>query len=167
MNRDLAIRLVACAALGALASCGSSPPSGPPQLRVGRDQCAECGMIISDERCSAALLVERGSRREYLMYDDIGCMLDDERTGLDAAAIERYVHDHQTLAWISAESAAFVIADPAVVRTPMGSGLIAFAGREAAMQGSPGAPVLDAPEAARARREWAEARRARATDASP
>lgn len=124
-----AMALAAAAAIG----CDSKPLSGPPMVRLGRDECGECGMIISEDRCSAALLIERDARREYLQFDDVGCMLDVEREGLDGAAVvERHVRDYATRAWIQAERAVFVAADAKKLVTPMSSGIAAFSSVEAA-----------------------------------
>lgn len=144
----------------ALVSCDSAPLTGPPELRLGREVCAECGMIVGEERCAAAMLVERDGKRERLIYDDIGCMLDDERDDLGGAVIERYVHDHGTRAWVRAETAVFLVGAPADVRTPMGSGLVAFADLTSAERANiAGATVATLQQAADARRARIEARR--------
>ena len=80
-------------ALG-LAGCARVDLSRPPELRAGRDECGECGMLISDERCAAASLVERDGAREFVLFDDIGCQLafEEERARLEA-------EDKQTPVW--------------------------------------------------------------------
>ncbi len=125
----------ACAAAGlvVLACCESSPLTGPPVLKPGRDECAACGMLVSDQRCAGSLLVERDGRREHLIYDDIGCMLEAERDGASLGqVIERHVRDYSGDGWLEAGRAAFVRADPKAMPTPMGSGIVAFAGVELA-----------------------------------
>lgn len=103
-------------------------------------------MLIAEERSAGALLVDRDGRRDYLHFDDIGCLLDfssdPERTG---TVTEVYVHDHESRAWIDAEAASYVCAEPGAIRTPMGSGIAAFGSRETAdgMAGSVGGVVLD------------------------
>jgi nitrous oxide reductase accessory protein NosL len=116
-----------------LAACDRGTVSGPPEIRLGSKECFDCGMLVSEDRCSTALLVEVDGRREYRFFDDLGCMLDHEREGLDGAVVvERFVHDFDAKAWIPAEDAVFVLGEPKSVKTPMGSGMIAFASREAA-----------------------------------
>ena len=118
-------------------------------------------MLISDARCAAALLVEEGTRRRHLMYDDIGCMLDTERQGLDTVrVIDRFVTDHETRQWIGAGSAVYLIADPASLPTPMGSGIAAFGGRaEADRANEPlRGRLFDFNGITEARKQWMEAR---------
>lgn len=128
MNR----RLAAVSLLALLPACTSRPLDGPPQLRVGRDQCAECGMIISDDRCAAALLIEeKGGYREHELFDDLGCLLD----RLKALPTERrvvgvFVRDHADHCWLTA-SGAWIVSDTGT-HTPMGSGLVAVGDRAAA-----------------------------------
>lgn len=151
-----------CLLLALPFSCGRPPLSGPPTLRAGHDECSQCGMIINEARFSSALLVELNGRREHLLYDDIGCMLDAERSGLEGrTAVERYVHDYETRGWIAAEPAIYLMSDPTTLPTPMGSGIIAFADRtraDAAQHAGDGR-VLDWTQVSNARREWVEARR--------
>ncbi len=143
-----------------LAGCARQPLSGPPALRLGRDQCAECGMIVNEERFACGLLVERGGRREHLVYDDAGCMLDAELDGLSGSRIlERFVHDEPSRRWIAGDSATLVMA--ASIATPMGSGIVAFSSREegeAYARAHAGTP-MDWASAGVARRAWRDARR--------
>lgn len=135
--------------------CGRATLSGPPELRLGRDECGECGMLISEDRCSSALLVERDGRREHVLYDDIGCMLDAEAEGLDGEIVERFVHDHATKQWVTARSATLLLADPDALPTPMGSGIVAFASAVSAQeaQAAHGGALLAYEQLPAARRE--------------
>lgn len=141
--------------------CAEPPLDGPPELRLGRAECAECNMLISEDRCSSALLIEDRGRREHLLYDDVGCMLDDERDGLgQRTVLKRYVHDHGTRAWLDASAAVFVLTDPKKVMTPMGSGILAFARSEDARNAvaAHGGETMDYTALVEARRAWMEAR---------
>ncbi|HZW11480.1 MAG TPA: nitrous oxide reductase accessory protein NosL [Phycisphaerales bacterium] len=112
--------------------CGGEELAGPPELRPGRDECAECGMLVHDERAASALLVEQRGRRAHLLFDDIGCMVDHEAEhGAALGVVDRYVHDHTTKAWIPSHAAAFLLTDSDSLHTPMGSGIAAFAGASA------------------------------------
>jgi len=147
--------------LSVLPACGRQDLSGPPQIRLGRDECAACGMIISDDRCSSALLVEREGRREHVLFDDLGCMLDQEReNGVRDRVVQAFVHDYGTGAWSAADSAVFIFGAGDAVRTPMGSGIVAFATQERAEaeQRRSGGEVMGAAALAVARREWMESR---------
>lgn len=128
-------RVMLMTAVGALAlsGCGRSEVSGPPTLRLGRDMCEACGMLVNEDRCSSGMLIERDGRRVHALFDDIGCMIDYERgAGHEFAVVERYVHDHQTRAWIALPDGHFVVADERQLRTPMSSGIIALRDRAAA-----------------------------------
>ena len=115
------------------AGCARDELAGPPTLRPGRDECAECGMLISEERCSSAMLVRIDGQRQYLLFDDIGCMLDvEDGDEPGREIIDRFVHDHGTQKWTQADSAWYVAADSDRLMTPMGSGLVAFASRASA-----------------------------------
>jgi len=148
-------------ALAMLAGCSPPPLEGPPDIRLGRAECAECGMLISEDRCSSALLIERDGHREYLNYDDLGCMLDDEREGLEGAmVIDRFARDYGTRAWVRAEDATFLFTQGRSMHTPMGSGMVAFATKMAAEAArAKGAGTLhDYRSLQVARREWMESR---------
>ncbi len=143
-----------------LAGCGREPLSGPPELRLGRDECAECGMIINEDRCSSALLIERDGRREHIAFDDIGCMLDYEfENRATLVIVQGFVHDHSTQAWVQTDAASSLFAERERIPTPMGSGIVAFAGRQGAeaAQADIGGRIMDYAELAPARRAWMEA----------
>lgn len=157
MRATLCGRLASISVL-ALVACSSDPLSGPPQIKLGRSECAACGMIISEDRCSSALLVEHEGVREYRLYDDIGCMLDDERDAGSRPTLERYVHDYERRVWIDASRATFLFTQRDAIVTPMGSGIVAFADRadaERANQAHAG-DVHDYASLAAARRDWME-----------
>lgn len=128
----LRIRAFAAACL-AIAGCSQPPLDGPPALRVGRDECAECGMLVSEDRCSSGAIVDRDGRNEHALFDDIGCMLDarDNTEGAFRIA-SMFVHDHESKEWIRADRAWFMVTSSDRLRTPMGSGVVAFASPEAA-----------------------------------
>jgi len=152
--------MLACMTVG-LGSCGGESAGGPPEVRLGRDECLECGMIISEERSSCGMFIQRNGRRQHVLFDDIGCMLDVEREGRsDLIIVDRFVRDHGTKDWISAEAAKFLMAEPGVLPTPMGSGIAAFAALSdaEATQARVGGRLLDYTTLLVARREWMEQR---------
>lgn len=172
---DLTLIVSVVVAVASLVACRSEPLSGPPtEMKLGRHECAECGMIVSEDRCSSALLVEEDGRREYLYYDDLGCMLDDERTGMgDRTVIERHVHDYDTKAWVDATKANFLFTDTKALHTPMGSGMVAFALQTSAeaARGRHGGQVVTYAELAKLRAQWMHERYGKPesdhTDAAP
>jgi copper chaperone NosL len=157
-NRRRAHRLGTWVLLGGiLTACSRDPLTGPPELRVGRDECAECGMLIADDRFAAAILIERAGRREHTLYDDLGCMLDHERKTLgEGAIVDRFVRDYDTRAWLRATDAAYALVDEKSFPTPMGSGLLAVQDRTRAEELARryAGKALDYADLLPARRAW-------------
>ncbi len=156
----LAAASALAAVLGAIAACQRAELAGPPELRLGRDQCIECGMIINEDRFSSAALIEAGGRREHCLFDDVGCMLDYQRERADIPFIEVFAHDADTRAWLAAQDAIFLLTDSSAILTPMGSGIAAYSGRAAAeaAQKEFGGRMLSYSELAAPRQAWVEAR---------
>lgn len=114
------MKLSILAGLLLLVSCGGERENRPPEIRLGRDECAECGMIISEDRYSCALVLDSG---EAALFDDAGCMLDYEKDKKPRVAA-RYVRDETSRGWLSADVAVFAFTDGKAA-TPMGSGIAA------------------------------------------
>ncbi len=104
--------------------CGGRDDTGPPKLHLGSDVCDFCKMIISDQNFAAACVVRSTDGRvRSAAFDDIGCLLEYQRTLADDAIERRYVTDYDSGAWLDATEV-FYIQSPDV-RSPMASGLIA------------------------------------------
>lgn len=133
---------------------GGDRLSGPPTLRMGRDECAECGMGLSEERCAAASIMRQDGVDAYVLFDDVGCMLDHEQEHHDSTVSARYVHDYDTKAWLEADEAFFLFAEK--LQTPMGSGIGAFGSREGAdaKQRQSGGAIMNWSEIGQARIKW-------------
>lgn len=119
-------------------------------------------MLINEDRCSSAMLMERGGRREHLMFDDIGCMLDYEESHAEAfVVIELFVHDHGTREWLDTADAVFLVTSADELFTPMGSGIVAFgdAASAALVLERYGGQLMDYAGVRASRREWLERRR--------
>lgn len=143
-GRSNTLRLGAgMAAICLLASCGEDRGLEPPAIRYGVDPCAQCGMIVSDERFAAAVIVETArGRHEAHAFDDIGCMMDYAAPDHDRI-VAHYVHDVEAPGWIDAETAWFLRSDQ--LHTPMAFGLASTGSRadaEALRERYPG-DVLD------------------------
>lgn len=121
--------MLCCLASLAGSGCAGSDDSTPPAIRLGRDECAECGMLINEDRFSTTAQVLVDGRKKWLVFDDIGDMLDHERDNT-FSVLGRFVHDYESRQWHAATGAVFVYAES--LHTPMGSGLAAFADRDAA-----------------------------------
>lgn len=138
-----------------LTGCGQVQISGPPELRVGRDECAECGMLIMEDRCSSGTVITENGSDRVVLFDDLGCMFTmlGKPHMVELGCGAAWVHDYPTGTWVRAESATYLFADRKTLRTPMGSGLAAFAAPSAAYekQDAVGGEVVDYQQA-RARR---------------
>jgi copper chaperone NosL len=161
MTRPSCIALCVFTAI-LLPACRGAEVSGPPTIRAGRDECAGCGMIIGEDLCSCAILVEDGGRRTYLLFDDLGCLLDHRSDHPDTVVVDSYVHDYATGGWARGATAQYLLAVPDKVRTPMGSGIVAFEteAQAVAEQTRSGGEVVDYERLVETRRGWREARRA-------
>lgn len=119
----LLVAIAACT----IAGCGQVEESGPPALRFGRDECAECKMSIVDEKSAAAARVQTPHGPDVLLFDDLGCLLDLERWAERPGVVvtERWMRDYGTRQWTRAEQATYVFSEN--IRTPMGSWIAAYA----------------------------------------
>lgn len=109
-----------------LAACSAN--LSPVDIEDG-DICSFCKMAISERQYAAEIITEEEA---VLKFDDIGCMLKFQKKNSEnsqkAAVI--YVADSRTKAWLKADDAFF--ARSGSVKTPMGSGIVAFSTAESA-----------------------------------
>jgi len=124
-------RVLAWLALAVATGCSPQPADGPPRVRYGSDECVHCGMILTEERYAAAMRVTDadGAVRD-LLFDDIGDMIAYERAHPELRVTRRYVHDYQSLQWLDASQAQYLVSQQ--FHTPMGSGIVAFGEQSAA-----------------------------------
>lgn len=118
--------LAAAPMLGALAACASA---GPRPIAYGRDQCANCRMVVSDPRYAAELVTAKG---RTLVFDSVECLATYLiRETRDAAGGSPWVATHDAPATlVPAERALFRrVTGPG---SPMGKGLTAYASPSAA-----------------------------------
>lgn len=106
----------------ALTGCGKDGKSSddPPEIKLGRDSCDRCGMIISEERFASGIVDAEGNAQ---VFDDAGEMvatIQEEGLG-DRRA---WVHGFPSLDWIDATKAWYVVSME--MPTPMGSGVFPF-----------------------------------------
>ena len=107
-------------AAGVLAGCQPTGANRPPTVRFGEEACAECRMIISDERFAAAVVTATG---EAFKFDDIGCVIEHE-TDQIRPDVAYWVRDFRSREWLNAREATFV--HSASIASPMGFGLAAM-----------------------------------------
>lgn len=112
-----------------LAVAGCAAQSGapkPPEIHLGEDVCADCGMIINDPRFASAYAYEEApGRTKSLVFDDIGDMLAHMAKNPTLKAVGWWVHDYDSEQWIDATTATYVMSSQ--IKTPMNHGLAAFA----------------------------------------
>lgn len=107
-----------------LSGCARSSCTEPPELHLGQDTCATCGMSVDDVRFAAALVAPDGTAR---LFDDIG-----EMTTAAHPDGRAWVHDFNTGLWIDAATATYVLSSN--ITTPMGGGILAV---QEALQAGP------------------------------
>lgn len=112
-----------------LAACAD----GPREVRIGAEECAHCRMLITERRFNAQLLTDRG--RTYV-FDSIECMAAflAEATDVSEDRFRSFwVTDFDEPGrWLPVDEARFLKSDH--MRSPMGAGLSAYAGAEAASE---------------------------------
>lgn len=116
-------------ALALLCGCqrAAAWPPAPVAVALGEDACASCRMITSDARFGAQLHDRAGGVQQF---DDLGCW-QKAVAGTRPDPVATFVRSFSNGEWIRADRA-FVVREGGL-HTPMGSGLGAFATREAAM----------------------------------
>jgi len=121
-----ALRGIAVALAGLLASSCAAAPSGPPAIRYGASACAECRMIVNEARFAVTAKTATG---DPAAFDSTECLVRYlQRGGPPLAQI--WVHDYDAERWLAAAEAWYV-ASPELA-TPMGQGLVATASADAA-----------------------------------
>jgi len=138
-------RLVAAVAIlvAAATACEREPrPIEPPEIAYGEDVCDRCGMIISEDRYAAGMMVEDEDGRAYRLFDDVAAVALYEGEHPDVRVIGRWVKDYVTRQWLTADSAAYVEAGS--LETPMAFGVVATArARADSLAGALDGRVLD------------------------
>ena len=120
--------------------CGNSSLS-PRPVPLDKVNCSACGMMVSEERFAAEIVLQNGDVR---YYDDLGCLAADG--GVPQGRRREYVRGDDGKAWIAADAAFY--ARPKDLHTPMAYGFAAFSRGEEARAG----------DAAGHARRWEEVR---------
>lgn len=122
-----AVAVVAAGTAGFTLLPDDEPQTGIPEVKLGKQQCARCGMVIADGRFAAAWRDADGKAR---VFDDPGCMLLDQLELAPAEGTQFWVADYRDETFIDATLAAYVVSG--AIRSPMAYGIAAFATRAAA-----------------------------------
>ena len=101
-------------------------------IHLDQDKCHRCGMLISDVRFTAAMLV-RGEQ-DFRKYDDVGCLLEEYKKIDKNDVLAVIVHDYFSNKPLKAEKAWYVVAPKGKLATPMGYGVVALASYEEAQR---------------------------------
>lgn len=108
-----------------LAACAET---GPKEIAVGKDQCDNCKMTITEAKYATQLITEKG--RLY-KFDDINCMTDYEGSNAETTAnAKTYVADFPTGKFIEASTATFIKGGD--IKSPMGGNTQAYQDKAAA-----------------------------------
>lgn len=126
LRRATVVGVIALLVASVSAGCGGESRTGPPEIHYGRDACDQCHMIISEARYAAAY---RNRNGDPSVFDDIGDMVQHARRAKVLDSMTAWVHDYNTEKWIDADKAWYVRSG---IETPMGHGIVAFAGEKAA-----------------------------------
>ena len=111
--------------LTSLAACERADTDGPPTVYLGDSVCAQCNMIISDERWATSTVFAGPRGPDPRLFDDFNCQVTYEAEYPELDVVERWSHSHATREWIRTEEASFLMSPG--LRTPMGSKAAAFA----------------------------------------
>lgn len=108
-----------------LAACAQSEPQ---QIAVGKDQCENCKMTITEPKYATQLITEKG--RNY-KFDDLSCMKDYEVSNTATTAnAKTYVVDFPTGQFIETNSATLI--KGGAIKSPMGGNTQAYRDKAAA-----------------------------------
>ena len=132
MNRRRFLAAATTLALGAPAvagACGGSGPSGPPQIVLGRTECEQCHMIITELRFAGAYRTAAGEEHRF---DDIGDMVEYAQQHGEIEGSTFWVFDYDSEEPIEAPQATFVRSPD--LATPMDWALAAFVSPDGAQQ---------------------------------
>ncbi len=109
----------------ALAACAKS---GPQEITLGKDQCENCKMSITDAKYATQLETEKG--RNY-KFDDISCMQSYATSNPDKAKnAKTYVADFPSGEFFDSSTATFI--NGGSIKSPMGGNTQAYKNKAAA-----------------------------------
>jgi len=123
----LLLALFSCALL---LGCGGESADAPPTVLLGESICAECGMILSDERFATATVIDGERGPEARLFDDFNCQVIHESSHPEEPILARWSHDYTTNQWLRTEDAVFVRSPK--LMAPMASDLAAVSTHAAA-----------------------------------
>ncbi len=131
MNRRCFLCAATVVPLGAVVSAGCSGggADGPPEIVLGRTECEQCHMIITELRFAGAYRTADGAEHRF---DDIGDMVEYAQQNGEVEGSRFWVFDYDSEEPIEAPDATFVRSPD--LATPMDWALAAFSSPEGAEQ---------------------------------
>lgn len=115
---------------GSVLAILSCQKSGPKDFVLGKDQCDNCRMTITEQKYAAQLLTEKG--RAY-KFDDISCMTMYENSNPDKANnAKTYVIDFPSGKFLEKSKATLIKGGN--IKSPMGGNTQAYQNRAAAQK---------------------------------
>ncbi len=117
--------IIIIASVIAMMSCQKS---GPKEILIGKDQCDNCKMTITELKYATELITEKG--RAY-KFDDLSCMTMYENSNPDKAKnATTYVIDFPSGKFLETEKATFIKGGS--IKSPMGGNTQAYQNKTAA-----------------------------------
>ena len=112
-------RLLLASSMIILAACAKTEPQ---EIAVGKDQCDNCKMTITEPKYATQLITEKG--RLY-KFDDISCLTDYETSNSESTGnAKTYVADFPSGKFIESGTATFIKGGD--IKSPMGGNTQAY-----------------------------------------
>lgn len=113
---------------GSFLTLASCTKTGPQEIAVGKDQCENCKMNITEPKYATQLLTEKG---KVYKFDDIKCMQDYATSNTDASKnAKTYVADFPSGQFFDSSTATFI--SGGTIKSPMGGNTQAYKDKAAA-----------------------------------
>lgn len=120
---------------------GCAPSDLKPVDIYPEDSCAQCRMAVSDRSFASEIITQDS---EVLKFDDLGCLESYRKKNPQTAIRAIFVSDYEKKTWLPFEKSIIVKTG---LTTPMGSGKVAFADSNRAMDFVKANPPDDLSEA--------------------
>lgn len=107
--------------LSLLAFLGCDSAEIKPVEIYAEDMCAQCRMAVSDQALASEIITTDG---EVFKFDDLGCLEKFKEKSAELKIAATFVKDYATKNWLPYARSTIVQTS---IKTPMGSGKVAFA----------------------------------------
>lgn len=118
------------AIIGSLMAVVSCSKSGPLEIAVGKDQCENCKMNITEPKYATQLVTAKG---KVYKFDDLKCMQDYATSNTEASKdAKTYVADFPSGQFFDSSTATFI--QGGSIKSPMGGNTQAYKDKAAAQK---------------------------------